>query len=37
MQLTPPITPGRRKFINQVVKLITELGIPDKKICEPRT
>ena len=32
MQLTPPITPGRQKLINHVVKLITDLGIPDKKI-----
>ena len=32
MQLTQPITPGRQKLINHVVKLITDLGIPDKKI-----
>ena len=32
MQLTPPITPMRQKLINHVVKLITDLGVPNKKI-----
>lgn len=32
MQLTPPITPGRQQLINHVVKLITNLGVPNTKI-----
>lgn len=32
MQLTPPITHGRKLLINHIVSLLTDLGVPNTKI-----